>query len=161
MRRGAPFDPKRLLRPLRWVLLAIVAIYVFGSGWRYSLLKLPEGVSPLFDVHAGDRAVVMHVGAEDAVEVGHIVLWRDEANRLHLGRVVAVGGDRVAVDGAQREARRVGDEQAYPLPDGLNVPTQLAKDQVLVLAENALTRGEGGLVDRRHVEFRVLGVLPF
>jgi hypothetical protein len=68
---------------------------------------------------------------------------------------------RRAVDGARREARRVGDEQAYPLPDGLNVPTQLAKDQVLVLAENALTRGEGGLVDRRLVEFRVLGVLPF
>lgn len=156
-----PFDPKRLLRPLRWLLLAAAVAYLLSFGWRYSLVKLPEGTSPLFDVHAGDRAVVMVLAERDAVEAGHIVLWRDAGGVLHLGRVVAVGGERVTVDAERREVRRLDGDQPYPLPDGLAVPAALPNGMVLVLAENPLTRQEGALVRRAAVEARVLGTMPF
>lgn len=156
-----PFDPKRLLRPLRWLLLVAAVAYLLSFGWRYSLVKLPEGTSPLFDVHAGDRAVVMVLEAGDAVEAGHIVLWRDARGVLHLGRVVAVGGERVVVAAERREVRRLDEDQPYPLPEGLAVPAAVPDGWVLVLAENPLTREEGGLVQRAAVEARVLGIMPF
>lgn len=156
-----PFDPKRLLRPLRWLLLVGVAAYVLSSGWRYSLVKLPEGTSPLFDVHAGDRAIVMMLRDDDEVHAGHIVLWRDAANVLHLGRVVAVGGERVAFDAQRGQVRRIDDEQPYPVPAALPVPEVVPNGLVLVLAENPLTRDEGALVRRAQVEARILGTMPF
>lgn len=161
MNAKEPFDPKRLMRPLRWVVMLVVLGYFVLSASRYSLLKLPAGVSPLFDVHAGDRAVVMMLNDHDAIEAGHIVLWRDGAGILHLGRVVAIAGERVAVDVERREVRRLDDAQPYPLPDGLVVPATLPEGSVLVLGENPLTRQEGGLVQRSAVEARVLGSMPF
>ncbi|MBK6940207.1 MAG: hypothetical protein IPH13_08375 [Planctomycetes bacterium] len=161
MSAKGPFDPKRLRRPLRWVLLVAAAAYVLSLGWRYSLVKLPEGTSPLFDVHAGDRAVVMVLAERDAVEAGHIVLWRDARGVLHLGRVVAIGGERVALDAERRQVRRLDDDQPYPLPAGLDVAAVVPNGMVLVLAENPLTRQEGGLVRRAAVEARVLGTMPF
>jgi len=95
----APEELTRRLRRIAYVLAGTGALYLFV---RYDLFDVPEaGCSPVVGVAPGAR-LLLDGWATDA-RVDDVVLFRDAAGALHLGRIVEpgepLGSDAVWIGG--------------------------------------------------------------
>ena len=74
-----PFSPRRMVRPLRMViLLGLLGAVWFGFS-DYSIIRLPQEEPALFDFRPGERVLVAAFDDQRAPQVGDAVLFRDWA----------------------------------------------------------------------------------
>lgn len=156
-----PFAPRRLLRPIRWlVLLTLAGLLWFGLS-DVSLLRLPAGEPALFHYPGGARVLVTRFDEERPPLIGDAVFFLAGEQRIGFGRLVATAGDALQIDPIGRRVRRFGASTWYPATAKLLGQLPLDPGQVLVMAENPLRREAGAVLEERHLIVRVFAVLPF
>lgn len=153
--------PRRLIRPLRWLLLLLLAAAFWYASDRYTLLRLPDSAAVLFDFTPGQRVVVIRGERDRPARIGDAVLFRGRGNELRLGRLVAIGAEPLVVELDRQRLRRDGETTWYPAARELLARLPAAPGQILVLAENSAFRGLGDLVGRERIVGRVIVGLPF
>lgn len=137
-----------LLLRIGWIGLIIVIAFCFVVG---AAVNSGERMTPAFH----DRDVVIYYRLAHDYAAGDAVVYRNENDRLLVGRIVAVPGDTVditevglMINGYHRVERYATGETLLP-EGGAEFPMTLVQNQYFVLCDN---RNEGD-------DSRLLGAL--
>ena len=144
------FDPRRLRRPLRLVLLAVLAVmvglFLRGQPETFRMHLEDKSMEPAYP--RGSKLRVRVIDAEAELHRGVDVLYAVEG-KAHFGRVRGLAGDRVGsrdgfltVNGDPIEPREIPGEALGEVPEGA----------VLILALNPF--------ETRFPDSRMLGFIP-
>ena len=156
-----PCAPRSLLRPVRIVVLAGLALVLYFGLSDFSLLRLPGGEPVLFDYAGGAQVLVCSFSEQRPPSAGDAVLFRDGEQSIGFGRLVARAGGTLEIDLAQQRVRRSDSKTWYPATPKILAQLPLLPGQILVLAENPLRREAGAVLSERQLVCRVFAVLPF
>jgi hypothetical protein len=144
------FDPRKLRRPLRFLLLAAIAVmvglYLRGRSESFRMHAEDRSMEPVYP--AGSTLRVRVIGEDAELEKGVDVLYAVEG-KAHFGRVRGLAGDEVGsvngeltVNGERIEPRGIPGDAMGRVPEGT----------VLILALNPF--------ETRFPDSRRLGFIP-
>lgn len=146
---GVMGDLLALLLKIGWICLFFGAVLVFVVGVT---VQSGTAMEPAFH----DRDVVFYYRLDKTPEAGEAVVYTDEAGKLLVGRVVAVGGDTVEITAEGVKVNGYYQMEPYAsgetilFREGVEFPVTVKGGEFFVLCDN---RGEGR-------DSRILGPIP-
>lgn len=158
MRERGAIDPRRLVRPLRYVILIAVLGFAWFAWSGFDVLRLPAGPPILFDLPP--EVLVIVTPLDRPPTRGEAVVFARPEGTVGYGRVVAVAGDALTPD-RERARVRVGSDAWFPIPPALLRQLPLRDGDVLILAENPDAVLQGAVVPIGAVAARIVTALPF
>lgn len=143
-------DPRRLRRPVRFLLLAVLAVvvglFLRSRPQRFAMAPDDRSLMPAYP--AGADLLVRELEADVPLRRGVDVIYAVDG-KAHFGRIRALGGDIV---GAQGGHLTVNGETLHPAPIPGVALGRVPEDHVCILAINPF--------ETSYPDSRRLGFIP-
>ena len=156
-----PFDPRRLMRPIRFVVLAVALVLLWRGLSGHRVVTIPDGKAAVLDVAAGQSVVVRYYGARLPPSHDDVAIYVDPAGEPRYGRLVAFVGDALEVDVERSRLRRDPSQPWRPAPPAVLASLPLSPGRVLVLADDVVAAELGAVVPLDRLVARVVVPLPW
>lgn len=156
-----PFDPRRLLRPLRLALFGAVLLLLWRGCDGLRVVTLPSGPRVIHDIGPGEKVLVQYYGARRLPQAGDVAVYLTADHQVAYGRLEALAGDAIEIDIGRCGVRRSGTSGWRAADAAVLDRLPLQSDECLVLAEDPIARAAGAVVPLNRLVGRFVVALPF